>query len=644
MADSMKKQLLLLSLILVAILCTAYWWWLKPTPVGADDLVLITDFSNESGDPQFADSLDVALRVSLAQSPFLNLIPDQKARNAMKRLGKPDHEPLTESLAKAICDGIGAKAYLTESVKKGGNGYVIDLTANRCTDGARMAHTEQRAARADLVIHHLGEAVTTLREQLGETKESIKRLDCPLERATTPIPSALKAYADARKAGAEKGDLEAVPYYKKAIDIDSRFALARSALAVSYYNLSQMGQAGEQIRQAYEAGDRQTFRERLNITTLYYDIAQGDIDKAIEGYKAYIRAYPRDDVALGNLSSEFFVTGDYEEAAKYAEEALKLDPDSAAWYENYSTALMALGRLEEAEKILREAFARKLDDAALHANLYSLAFLKGDRAQMEQQLAWAAGKSNGEDSILATQADTEAYYGRLQSSRAYTERAVRSAEKAELPESAGTWKVQAALRESLFGFPAEARKEVLEALKLAPESKDVRALAALVFARLGDNAQAQAIIDNLRALYVSNVAIQKAWLPVVRAQLAIHKKENAEAIQLLEIVAPYEKGQLTGNLSDSCMIPAYLRGEAFLGMQKSREALAEFHKIQSYPGITGSCWSGPLAKLGAARAAVQAGSSSEAKIAYQQFLVLWKDADSSIPLLKEAKMESAKLH
>ncbi len=640
----MKKQVLLLALVLVAILCGGYWWRLRPTPVGADDLLLVTDIVNESGDSVFDDSLGVALRVALAQSPFLNLLPDQKARNALKRLGRPDGESVTETSAKAVCTSIGASAYLIGNVRKDGSGFTIELAAKRCPDGARMARAEERAARADLVIHHLGGAAASLRAQLGEPEDSVMRLDVPLERATTPIPAALKAYAEARKVGAEKGDLEAVPYYKKAIDIDSRFALARSALAVAYYNLSQMGQASEEIRQAYEAGDRQTFRERLNIATLYYDLAQGDINKAIEGYKAYIRAYPRDDVALGNLSSEFFVTGDYEQAAQYAEDALKIDPESAAWYENYSTALMALWRLEDAEKILKDAFARKLDDAALHSNLYSLGFLKGDTALMQQQLAWAAGKPSGEDSMLATQSDTEAYYGRLQKAREYTERAVQSAQKAELPESAATWKVEAGLRESLLGYPAEAHQDAEEALKLAPDSKDVRALAALVFARVGDDKQAQTIMDNLRALYVSNMAIQKAWLPVVRAQLAIRKKQNSSAVEFLEIVAPYEKGQLTGNLSDSCMIPAYLRGEAFLGLQKSREALVEFHKIQSYPGITGSCWSGPLSKLGAARAAAQAGSISEAKLNYQKFLELWKDADAGIPVYKEAKAEAAKLH
>jgi tetratricopeptide (TPR) repeat protein len=246
--------------------------------------------------------------------------------------------------------------------------------------------------------------------------------------------------------------------------------------------------------------------------------------------------------------------------------------------------------------------------------------------------------------MLASQSDTEAYFGRVHKANEYMERAVQSAQKAGLTESAGTWRVEAAMREAMMGSAKDAHRDAEEALKLAPESKDVRALAALVFARVGDDAQAQIIMDDLRALYVSNMAIQKAWLPVVRTQLAIGKKQNAEAVRILEIVAPYEKGQLSGNLSDSCMLPAYLRGEAFLGLQKNREALAEFHKILAYPGITGSCWSGPLARLGAARAAAQAGSVAEARADYQHFFELWKDADSDVPILKAAKSEASKLH
>ena len=640
----MKKPLVWLSFLVAAFLCAGYWWWQRPTTLASSDLLLIGDLDNQSGEPVFDHSLTLALRTALSQSPFLNLIAEQKSINALKRVGKPEHEPLNGNLAKAICATLGAKAYLTGTVRNAGTGYAVDLEANRCTDGVRMAKADSTAARDDLLIHYLGVAAADLRTQLGESVDSVQRLNCPLERAITPIPAALQAYAQARQAINDSGDLQAVPHYKKAIELDSRFALARSGLAVSYYNLSQMGLASDEIRQAYEAGDRQTLRERLNVTTLYYDLAQGDIDKAIEGYQRFIQAYPRDDVALGNLSSEYFVIGDYEQAARYSEAALKVDPDSAAWYENYSTALMALSRTDEAERSLKEAFARKLDDAALHSNLYSLGFLKGDNALMEQQLKWAEDNHSGEDSLLASQSDTEAYFGHLKKAREYTARAVQAAQKSDLAESAGTWEVEAALREALFGNPAEARKYAEESLKLAPDSKDVQALAALVFARIGDHPRAQGIIDNLRAQYVSNTAIQKAWLPVVRSQFAIHAKQNQEAIKILDPVTPYEKGQLTGNLSDSCMIPAFLRAEAYLGLHKSHEAITEFQKIQSFPGITGSCWSGPLSILGAARSAAQAGSVAEAKIDYQKFLHLWKDGDSDIPLWKEAKAEAAKLH
>jgi tetratricopeptide (TPR) repeat protein len=256
----------------------------------------------------------------------------------------------------------------------------------------------------------------------------------------------------------KKGDFEAVPIYKQSIDLDSRFAIARSGLAVSYYNLSQMALAGEEIRQAFEAGDRQTIRERLNIQTLYYDLAQGDIEKAIAGYKEYIRIYPRGSIALRNLSSEFFVIGDYEQAVQYAEQALKLEPDSSAWYENYSIALLALGRTQEAENVLQEAFSRKLEDAALHSNLYSVAFTKGETALMQQQLAWAQGKPNGQDSLLGAQADTEAYFGRLKKAREYSRRAIDAAMASDLKESAAIWAATAAIREACSAIRPKRKK------------------------------------------------------------------------------------------------------------------------------------------------------------------------------------------
>jgi len=639
----MKIRILQGTVIVAGVLCAAGWWWQKPGRLRETDLLFVGEVANETGQQDFDGSLREALRVALLQSPYLNLLSDEKIRAAMRAAGKPDGTPLDATLAASLCGKLSAQAYVTGKISKDGNVHRIELKAYRCGETRRIAGEDATAARADLVVQHLGEAARKLREDLGERPETIKKYDVSLERATTPIPASLKAYSQARAMIREKGDLEAVPFYKRALELDSRFAIAHSGLAVSYYNLNQMGKAAEEVRQAYEAADRQTYREHLNIATLYYDLAQGDIEKAIAGYQEYIRAYPHDDVALGNLSSEYFVIGDYANAAKYAEAALKIDADSAAWYENYSTALLALSRVDEAEKVLKDAFTRKLDDPALHANLYSVAFAKGDFALMQQQLQWAAGKPSGEDSILAAQSDTEAFYGRLHKAREYMRRAVEAAKKAELPESAGIWEVQGAMREAVFGYPEEARKHAQAALQNAPDSKDVRALAALVFARVGDEKGAQKIMDDLKALYVANMVIQKAWLPVVQAQINLHKKRYTETINELEGAESYEKGQLTGNLSDSCMIPAFLRGEANLGAARGAAALVEFQKFPANAGVVGACWSAPLAKLGEARARALIGREGT-KEAYAKFLDLWKDADAEIPVLKQAKLEAAKFH
>jgi len=639
----MKTYILLLTTLLLALGTAIYWYVTRPAVLAQSDFLLVGDLANHSGNPDFDNSLREALRASLEQSPYLNLVSEERAEAALTALGKPSNTPLTAEVAREICQRARAKGYLTGEITKSGANYDLELDVRSCADGKRMASSSGSVAREDLLIHQLGLSASRVRRELGEPEASVKQYDMPLERATTPVLAALKTYTQARRMIREKGDFEAVPFYKQSIDLDSRFAMARSGLAVSYYNLSQMALAGEEIRQAFEAGDRQTVRERLNIQTLYYDLAQGDIEKAIGGYKEYIRIYPCDPIALGNLSSEFFVVGDYEQAVQYAGQALKTDPETAAWYENESIALLALGRVPNAEQVLQEAFSRKLDDTALHANLYAVAFVKGDIPVMQQQLVWVQSKPSGQDSLFGAQADTEAFYGHVKKAREYSRKAIDAAVAADLKESAAIWAATAAVRESMYGYQGEAQKYAQEALTFTPNSKDVRALVALVLARTGDTQQAQKIADDLRALYVSNTAMQKAWLPVVMAQIALGQHREQEALRQLEIVLPYEKGQLTGNSSDSCMIPAYLRGEAEISLQRGRQAAAEYGKIEANPGVVVNCWSGALARLGKARAEAAAHDTGDAKISYQEFFGLWKDADPEIPILKQAKREASKL-
>lgn len=640
----MKKLYWLALPVALCAVAMVYWQTHRAAPLRDSDYLLLGEITNRSGDPDFDGSLREALRIALDQSPHLNLISNERIRTALRKVQKADAQPLTPDVAKLICADLGAAAYLTGLVERqNGSNYALQLSVNQCKDGSPSASADAKASRPEMLIHQLGLAALEIRRQLGEDSASLQKFNVPLELAATPNPTALKAYFDARRALLDKGDLAAVPLYRQAIDADSRFAVARSGLAVSLYNLNQLAEASECIRQAYEAGDRQTAREHLNITTLYYDMAQGDVEKAIAGYKEYIRIYPRDDIATGNLSSEYFVIGDYEAAAKYADAALKLAPDASAWYENYSTALLSMDRNDEADRVLQEAFTRKLDDASLHDNLYTLAFVRRDQALMQAQLKWAEGKAGG-DGIFAAQADTEAYFGRVQKADQFTQQAIDMASSSDLPEAAATYAAEAAMRDAVLGYTRQARVRTQDALRLAPSSKDVRALAAVVYARIGDEQDARKISDDLSALYPSNIAIQKAWLPMVQAQLAMNKHQYGEAIEQLQVAGPYERGQLTGNVSNSCMIPVFLRGESFLAISKPHEALAEFQKLDDSPGLIGNCWSGPVAKLGIARAYAQSSTTPQAKLWYDKLLTLWAQADPDVPLLKQVKLERSKLH
>ena len=639
----MKAKLALAALLLVLVAAGFYWYSGRGTKLSVTDSILIGDFTNATGDPVFEGTLREALAVDLAQSPSLNLVSVEKVGEGLRSLGRPAGTRVTREIAPKLCPVLGATVYLTGSVAKDGSGYSLRLDASRCSGDEAVAVAKSDAADKRQALRALGTAAADLRGKFGEEPASLQNFGLPLERATTASLDALAAFTEGRRLAREKGAMEAVPALKKAVELDPRFALAHSNLAVAYYNLSQNALAADQIRQAFELADRQTVRDRLHITTLYYDLATGDVQKAIASYKEWVRLYPRDDIAKGNLSSEYFLVGDYEQAASLAQQALGLDPGSAAWYENLATAYIALQRLEEAQNILKLAFARKLDDPSMHADLYALAFLRGEPAGMEREVTWSSGKAGGEDSMLALQADTEAYAGHVQRARELSRRAVEVAQNAQLNEPAAIWQGIAALREAAYGNLEEARKGADKVLEMAPNSRDAQTLAILVLSRVGDVRRAQTMLDDLAAGNVSNTIVQSAWVPTVRAQNAMINQNPAQALALLEAVKPYERGQLIGNLSYSCMIPVYFRAEAYLTAKRGPQAYLEFQKLIDNRGVVGNCWSGALAHLGQGRAQALAGSKSAARSAYQEFFALWKDADANIPILKSARAEFAKL-
>src|SRR6266702_2466001 len=639
----MKAKLAIAGLLLFLATAGFFWYWQPGTKLSDTDTILIANFSNATGEPVLDSSLQEALAISLSQSPSLNLVSVEKVAEALRSLGRPLETVVTRDLAPQLCQRLGATVYLTGSISKDGSGYALRLDATRCSSDDAVAHSQSDAAGKGDVVRALGMAAKDLRGKFGEDAASLQKFDLPLDRAATGSLDALKAFSEGRRLAREKGAIDAVPALRKAIESDSRFALAHSNLAVAHYNLNQNALAADHIRQAFELADRQTVRDRLHITTLYYDLGTGDVQKAIQGYKQWLQLYPRDDIAKGNLASEYFLLGDYEQAASYARQALLLDPGSVAWYENVATADIALLHLEEARYIINLGFSRKLDDPAMHTSLYALAFLRGDSNAMRQEVEWSVGKAGAEDAMLALQADTEAYAGHLQKARELSRHAVQAAQAANLAEPAAIWQGISAFREAIYGKIEEARAEADKVLDIAPNSRDAQTLASLVFARTGDLRRAQSLVDDLAAAHVSNTLVQSAWLPTIRAQASLLNQKPAQAVDLLEAARPYERGQLIGNLSSSCMVPVYLRGEAYLTMKRGELALAEFHKLADNRGVVGNCWSGALAWLGQARAQAIAGSANAARNSYQRFFDLWKTADPDLPILKLARAEFAKL-
>jgi tetratricopeptide (TPR) repeat protein len=639
----MRTKLLLAGLLLVLLVAGGFWYSGNGAKLTDKDILLVGDFENSTGDAVFDGSLREALSIGLGQSPLLNLVSAEKVAEALHAQSLPPNTWVNRELAPKLCWHVGATVFLTGSIAKDGDTYALRLSTFQCESSKEISSAKGEARGKSQVVHALGDAAAKLRAQLGENPDSVRKFNLPLERATSSSVDAIKSFAEGRRLSREKGSLEAVPALKKAIELDPKFALARSNLAVSYYNLNQNALAADSIRQAFELADRQTMRDRLHITTLYYDLGTGDVQKAIQSYKQWVELYPRDDIAKGNLASEYFLVGDYEQAAKFGSQALQLDPGSVAWYENVATADIALLRLKEASYVLNLAFSRKLEDSAIHTDLYALAFLQGDTNAMQREMEWSVGKAGGEDAMLALQADTEAYAGHLRKARELSGRAVQAAQAANLAEPAAIWQGLSALRDAVYGKTQEARAGADKVLTIAPNSRDAQTLAILVLARIGDQRRAQSMLDDLAAAHVSNTVVQSAWVPTVRAQFNLFNQKSAQALELLESVKPYERGQLIGNLSYSCVIPAYLRGEAYLAAKQGGPALAEFQKLSDSRGIVGNCWSGALALLGRARAQALSGSTNAARNSYQRFLELWKTADADLSVLKAARAEFAKL-
>ncbi len=630
------------GMVLLAVVSIGGWLIFahKAHPLSATDAIVLADFANTTGDPVFDDTLRQGLSVQLEQSPFLDLVSERKVNETLKLMGRPAGDRLTPEVTREVCQRTRSRAMLTGSIVGLGSQYVIGLKAANCNTGDVLAEAQEQAARKEAVLKALDNAAISLRSKLGESLSSVQKYATPVEEATTPSLEALQAFSLGRKMVYAKGNTAALPYYKRAVELDPNFAIPYVAMSAVYSSLSEVGRAADTARRAYDLREKVSERERLGIEGVYYLQATGELEKAAQTYEMWQQIYTRDNAPYTDQAFIAASLGNWEKTLVECREAIRLEPNDVLNYANLGNAYANLNRLDEAEAVYKQAKERKLEGETLLAGRYLLAFQKGDAPQMAELLSASMGKPGTEDLLLATQADTEAWYGKLKSANELTHRAMDSAQHNDAKETAATYQAAAALREVGSGNRVQARAEADSALKLAP-NRDVRAIAALVLARAGDTARAEKLAAELDKTLPQDTLIQRYWLPTIRAAISMQGKDPKRAVELLKVAGTIEFGQPTGLAVYLC--PVYLRGEAYLMLKDGSAAATEFQKFIDHRGLVSNFLWGGLARLGLARAYTMQGNTAKAKAAYQDFLTLWKDADSDIPILSQAKADYAKL-
>jgi eukaryotic-like serine/threonine-protein kinase len=633
------------AVAVVALLSAAglYWFLHRAVTLTGKDTVVLADFLNSTGDAVFDDALKQGLAANLEQSPFLNILTDRTVRDTLKLMGRAPDERLTAELALEVGLRSGSKAVIAGSISSLGSQYVLGLSALGCQSGESLARQQVQADRKEDVLGALNQAATKLREQVGESLATIKQYDTPIIEATTASLEALKAYSLGRKTRFLKGDIAAIPLFEQAIALDPNFASAYLSLGASALYVGRYTRARECIQKAYDLRDRVGEREKLNIAARFYHINTGELEKAIQAYGQWVQSYPQDSLPYGGRALCYAYLGQYEKAAAEEAESIRLNPEDNLGLIHLSRYYRLLNRLKESKTTYQEALSQHVDHQVLHISLYGVAFIENDAAEMERQVAWAAGKPGIEDILFAQQSLTEAYQGHLEKARDLSRRAVEAGVRSDDKERAGQRQAHAALREAEFGNTAQARQEAASALALSPTAS-VRILTALAFARAEEIGRAQTLANALEKEYPVDTMLVGYWLPTIRAAIEIGRKDLAKAIDILKTAAPFELGQPIPMLeAGATMYPVYVRGQAYLILRQGKEAAAEFQKFLDHRGIVINYPLGALAQLGLARAYRLQGDTAKARAAYKDFLLLWKDADPDIPILKQARAEYAQL-
>jgi len=637
---------IVISALAALALAVASYLYLHRTPKLTDkDTIVLADFTNTTGDPVFDETLHQGLAIELEQSPFLSIVSDQRIKHMLRLMNQPAEARLTPDIAREVCERTASAAVLEGSIASLGSQYVLGLRARDCRNEDVLDEEQVQAAKKEDVLNALGQITTRFRTRIGESLATIEKHSTPLPEATTASLEALKSYSAGVNIGHAAGSAAGVPFLKRAVEIDPKFAMAHAHLGLFYSNIGESVLSTESTSEAYQLRDRASDREKFFISVNYDRQVTGNLEKAQQTLRLWAQAYPRDRDAhalLSGFASQS--SGKYEQAIEEGKKAIAIDPDFGNEYANLAFSYFYTDRPGEAKNIIQQAAGRKLEIPEFVVLRYYIAFLNGDQAGMERETAQAKERVEAEDWMLHSQSLILARSGQVQLARKASRNAVELAQRASQRERAASYEVGVAVWEGLFANAREAERSATQALDLS-KGRDVEYGAAIAFALAGDTLRSQALANDLEKQFPEDTSVVFTYLPTLRALFALKRGEPANAIEQLRVASPYELGipGIDFNFFFGGLYPAYVRGESYLAAHQGTEAAAEFQKILHHRGIVFSDPIGALAHLGLGRAYTLQGDTANAKAAYQNFLTLWQSADADIPILKSAKAEYAKL-
>jgi eukaryotic-like serine/threonine-protein kinase len=612
--------------------CILLWLQFRPASLTSNDTILLAEIVNATGDPVFDGTLKHALAIHLSQTPFLNIFPEERVRETLQFMGQPADAAVTREIGREICVRRGLAAMLAGTIATLGRDFVISIEAIEGQSGEVIAREQVVVDSKEKVLVGLGGLATRLRRELGESIGSLERFDVPLEQATTSSLEAFKAYSTGRRYLVQGRMAEAIPHYLRALDHDSRFASAYDDLAWCYDGLAQHDKAAESATKAFELRDRVSEYERLSIASIYYTMATGELDRAIETLEMMRSTYPRSAPVHNTLGGRYLAAGLPAKAAECFREAIRLNRHPNA-YGGLASAYLRLNRLQDAKNTIAEARSEGFDNRALRSLSYVIAFAQSDPVAMIEQMRWSAGRPD-EAFMLSLQAAAASSGGHLEQAREFYRRATATARRFELGDAVAEFTAELARTEAVFGNCSEA----LSASSVALESsRDWRVLIRAMYAlcACGKPDEAEARTNELAALYPSHTIVQNHFVPSARAAVALARGDAGEALKILQT-----SSALRPTVS---LWPAYSEATAYLHRGSGKEARAAFQRILDDGGMDLLSPVRPLARLGYARACALTGDYQASRKAYDEFFTAWKTADTDLPIFRRALAEYAGL-